>query len=139
VRLLLTVCAPSISTSYTAEVREQSRAFYVTTDDIFSNYWSDPIYIDVLGYDADLFIDDGSCPPFSFVLFRKPDHAFAHFADGTAFVTRCDVNDPVEKIYGIYQTTVDLETGSVLTPDTLISTGYLPSNSTARPEAPHSL
>lgn len=69
---------------------------------------------------------------------RGPDNAFFHFADGKAYVTRCDVNDPVEKIHGIYQTTVDLQTWSVLTPDTLISPGYLPSNSTARPEGPHS-
>lgn len=58
-------------------------------------------------------------------------------SDGTAYVTRCDVDDPVSKIYGIYSTQIDLVTGRLLTPDRLISTGYLPNNATARPEGPH--
>jgi hypothetical protein len=58
-------------------------------------------------------------------------------ADGTAYVTRCDVDDPATKIYGIYQVQIDLATGHLLTPDQLISTGYLLNNATARPEGPH--
>lgn len=63
---------------YLAELRLFPRSFYVTTTDIFSNEWSDPIYFgkknlscefnanglnncnrsqDYLGYDADLFWD----------------------------------------------------------------------------------
>lgn len=65
-------CAPSrlelllmdvISPVYTTELRQQSRSFYVTTTDIFSDQWSDPIWIDVLGYDTDLFVDGSQCSP----------------------------------------------------------------------------
>ncbi|KAF9017501.1 hypothetical protein BDZ89DRAFT_1045061 [Hymenopellis radicata] len=42
---------------YTAELKLFPRSFYVTTTDIFSNSWSDPIYVDSLGYDPDLFWD----------------------------------------------------------------------------------
>lgn len=62
--------------SVRVELRQQSRSYYVTTNDIFSNHWSDPIYIDGLGYDPDLLIDD----------------------DGTAYITRTDINNPVEKV-----------------------------------------
>ncbi|KAF8169953.1 glycosyl hydrolase [Pholiota molesta] len=42
---------------YTNELRLFPRSFYVKTNDIFANNWSDPIYFDVLGYDTDLFWD----------------------------------------------------------------------------------
>ncbi|KAL8283816.1 hypothetical protein RQP46_005248 [Phenoliferia psychrophenolica] len=100
---------------YTAEVRQQSRSFYVTTTDIFSNDWSEPIFMDVLGYDVDIFFDD----------------------DGAAYVTRADIDNNVAKVYGIYQATIDIGTGKLLSEDKLIFNGTLPLNSTARPEGPH--
>nr|XP_031859688.1 uncharacterized protein CI109_004963 [Kwoniella shandongensis]KAA5526760.1 hypothetical protein CI109_004963 [Kwoniella shandongensis] len=102
---------------YSSELRQQSRSFYVTTNDIFGGVWSDPIYIDVLGYDPDIFVEDES--------------------DGTAWITRCDINNNTAKIYGIYQNKIDLATGQQITPDELIFNGSLPLNSTARPEGPH--
>ncbi|KAF9039529.1 hypothetical protein BDZ89DRAFT_1060972 [Hymenopellis radicata] len=100
---------------YTAEFRQFPRSFYVTTTDIFSNKWSDPIYFDFLGYDSDLFWD----------------------TNGDVYCTWCGINNAVDKIYGIYQSKVDLATGDSLTPAQLIFNGTLPSNSTARPEGPH--
>lgn len=43
--------------AYTAEYRLFPRSFYVTTEDIFANSWSDPVYFDALGYDPDIFWD----------------------------------------------------------------------------------
>ncbi|KIY71095.1 glycoside hydrolase family 43 protein [Cylindrobasidium torrendii FP15055 ss-10] len=106
-----------ISTSrhvYTSELSLFPRSFYVTTDDIFSNNWSDPIYFDSLGYDPDLFWDD----------------------NGDVYSTWCGINDPIDKIYGIYQNTIDIATGDSLTPAQLIFSGTLPNNSSARPEGP---
>ena len=61
---------------YSPETHQQSRAYFVTTKDIFANNWSEPTYLDVSGYDADLFLDNS----------------------GIAYVTRADVNNPIEKV-----------------------------------------
>jgi beta-xylosidase len=98
-----------------AELRLFPRSFFVTTKDIFANNWSDPIYFDSLGYDAELFWD----------------------VNGDVYNTWSGINNAVDRIYGIYQTKVDITTGDSLSPAQLISTGLLPNNSTARPEAPH--
>ncbi|KAJ7591517.1 glycoside hydrolase family 43 protein [Mycena floridula] len=100
---------------YTPEYRLFPRSFYVTTKDIFSDNWSDPIYFDALGYDADLFWDD----------------------NGDVYNTWSGINNPVSKIYSIWQNKIDLTTGNSLTPARVIFTGTLPDNSTARPEGPH--
>ncbi|KAF8907976.1 glycosyl hydrolase [Mucidula mucida] len=100
---------------YTSEFRLFPRSFYVTTTDIFSNEWSDPIYFDFLGYDSDLFWD----------------------TNGDVYCTWAGINNAADKIYGIYQSKVDLATGDSLTPAQLIFNGTLPNNSTARPEGPH--
>ncbi|KII91874.1 glycoside hydrolase family 43 protein [Plicaturopsis crispa FD-325 SS-3] len=100
--------------AYSGELREQSRGFFVTTKDIFSNYWSEPVYLDAMGYDSDIYIENG-----------------------TAWVSRPDFNDPIDQVYGIYQTKVDLKTGRSLTTDNLIFNGTLPLNSSSRPEGPH--
>ncbi|KAL1743299.1 glycosyl hydrolase [Schizophyllum fasciatum] len=94
--------------AYTNEYRLFPRSFYVTTNDIFGGEWSDPIYFDSLGYDADLFFDENG------------DIAHADLG-----------------LLGIYQNKIDIATGNSLTPDTLIFNGTLPLNSTSRPEGPH--
>ncbi|KAL1676504.1 glycosyl hydrolase [Schizophyllum commune] len=101
--------------AYTNEYRLFPRSFYVTTDDIFKGEWSDPIYFDSLGYDADLFFDQ----------------------NGDVYNTWCGINNAVDKIYGIYQNKIDIATGNSLTPDELIFSGTLPLNSSSRPEGPH--
>jgi beta-xylosidase len=60
---------------YTTELRQMSRVYFVTTKDIFSNRWSEPRYLDVEGYDADIFIENG-----------------------TVWVTRSDINNPLDKV-----------------------------------------
>ncbi|KAF8824495.1 hypothetical protein HHX47_DHR8000337 [Lentinula edodes] len=97
------------------ELRLFPRSFFVTTTDIFSNEWSDPVYFDALGYDADLFWD----------------------INGDVYNTWSGINNAIDKIYGIYQNKIDITTGNSLTPAELIFTGTLPDNSSARPEGPH--
>ncbi|KAK7438643.1 hypothetical protein VKT23_017976 [Stygiomarasmius scandens] len=100
---------------YTSELRLFPRSFYVSTQDIISNDWSDPVYFDFLGYDADLFWD----------------------VNDDVYVTWSGINNAIDKIYGIYQSKIDLETGDSLTPAEKIFAGTLPNNSSARPEGPH--
>ncbi|KAF8057563.1 glycoside hydrolase family 43 protein [Lyophyllum atratum] len=100
---------------YTSEFRLFPRSFYVKTKDIFSNKWSDPIYLDSLGYDADLFWDK----------------------NGDVYCTWSGINNSIDKIYGIWQNKIDLATGDSLTPAERIFAGTLPNNSSARPESPH--
>ncbi|KAF7760758.1 CAZyme family GH43 [Agaricus bisporus var. burnettii] len=100
---------------YTEELRLFPRSFYVTTKDIFSNNWSDPIYFDSLGYDGDLFWD----------------------TNGDVYLTWSGINNNEDKIYSIYQSKIDLETGTSLTPAEIIFNGTLPHDSAARPEGPH--
>ncbi|KAJ7621604.1 glycoside hydrolase family 43 protein [Mycena polygramma] len=101
--------------AYTAEYRLFPRSFYVTTQNIFADSWSDPIYFDALGYDTDLFWD----------------------TNGDVYATWSGINDAVDKIYSIYQNKIDMTTGTSLTDAQLIFRGTLPDNSTARPEGPH--
>ncbi|KAF9467557.1 glycoside hydrolase family 43 protein [Collybia nuda] len=100
---------------YTSELRLFPRSFYVTTNDIFSNKWSDPIYLDSLGYDADLFWD----------------------TNGDVYSTWSGNNNAIEKIYGIWQSKIDIITGNSLTPAVNIFHGTLPNTAAARPEGPH--
>ncbi|KAF9449222.1 glycoside hydrolase family 43 protein [Macrolepiota fuliginosa MF-IS2] len=100
---------------YTSELRLFPRSFYVKTNDIFSNNWSDPVYFDSLGYDADLFWD----------------------TNGDVYLTWSGINNNHDKIYSIYQAKIDLATGTSLTPAQIIFNGTLPHTSTARPEGPH--
>ncbi|KAK0486565.1 glycoside hydrolase family 43 protein [Armillaria novae-zelandiae] len=100
---------------YTPEFRLFPRSFYVSTEDIFVGEWSDPVYFDFLGYDADLFWD----------------------TNGDVYATWTGINNAVDKIYGIYQSKIDLVTGDSLTGDKLIFNGTLPNDSTSRPEGPH--
>ncbi|KAF9267110.1 hypothetical protein L218DRAFT_920869 [Marasmius fiardii PR-910] len=100
---------------YSPELRLFPRSFYVTTTDIFSNEWSDPIYVDSLGYDLDLFFDPS----------------------GDVYASWSGNNNAKDKIYGIYQSKIDIKTGNSLGPSDLIFTGTLPNNSSARPEGPH--
>ncbi|KAL4255436.1 glycosyl hydrolase 43 family protein [Pleurotus pulmonarius] len=100
---------------YSSELRLFPRSFYVTTRDIFSNNWSDPVYFDALGYDADLFWD----------------------VNGDVYNTWSGINNAVDKIYGIWQNKIDLSTGNSLTEAKLIFNGTLPDDSAARPEGPH--
>ncbi|KAF7329177.1 hypothetical protein MKEN_00178300 [Mycena kentingensis (nom. inval.)] len=101
--------------AYTAEYRLFPRSFFVTTKEIFSNNWSDPVYFDNLGYDPDLFWDPS----------------------GALYLTWSGNNNPIEKTYSIYQNTISATTGDALTPARIIFRGILPDNSTARPEGPH--
>ncbi|KIK56070.1 glycoside hydrolase family 43 protein [Collybiopsis luxurians FD-317 M1] len=107
--------ASTVRYVYTYELRQFPRSFFVTTRDIFSNDWSDPIYFNALGYDPDLFWD----------------------TNGDVYNTWSGNNNPIDKIYGIYQNKIDITTGNSLTPAELIFTGTLPDNSSARPEGPH--
>ncbi|ESK91370.1 glycosyl hydrolase [Moniliophthora roreri MCA 2997] len=100
---------------YSPELRLFPRSFYVSTTDIFSNEWSDPVYFDHLGYDADLFWD----------------------TNGDVYATWAGIDNAQDKIYGIYQSQIDIDTGNSLTPAELIFTGTLENNSSARPEGPH--
>lgn len=100
---------------YTSELRLFPRSFYVKTKDIFSNEWSDPIYFDSLGYDADIFWD----------------------TNGDVYLTWSGINNNHDKIYSIYQSKIDLETGTSLTPAQIIFNGTLTHDAAARPEGPH--
>ncbi|KAF9482404.1 hypothetical protein BDN70DRAFT_853440 [Pholiota conissans] len=100
---------------YTNELRLFPRSFYVKTNNIFSNDWSDPIYFDALGYDTDLFWD----------------------TNGDVYCTWSGINNAVDKIYSIWQNKIDLAMGNSLTPAVDIFEGTLPPNSSARPEGPH--
>ncbi|KAL0571955.1 hypothetical protein V5O48_010007 [Marasmius crinis-equi] len=100
---------------YTPELRLFPRSFWVTTTDIFSGQWSDPVYVDGLGYDLDLFFDPS----------------------GDVYASWAGINNFSQKIYGIYQTKIDLQTGNSISPVNLIFKGTLENNSTARPEGPH--
>lgn len=66
--------------------------FFVKTDDPFSD-WSEPIFIDIYGYDPSLFFDE----------------------DGKVYLTYANG--------GIYQCEIDIETGKLLTEPRLIWTG----------------
>ncbi|KAF8881567.1 glycosyl hydrolase [Infundibulicybe gibba] len=103
---------------YTSELRLFPRSFFVKTKDIFSNDWSDPIYFDSLGYDADLFWDTNG----------DVWHVFLSLLQ--------DQNN-IDKIYSIWQNKIDLTTGNSLTAAQAIFHGTLPDNSSARPEGPH--
>ncbi|KAG6907505.1 hypothetical protein DXG01_008649 [Tephrocybe rancida] len=98
-----------------AELRLFPRSFYVTTKNIFESDWSDPIYFDSLGYDADLFWDK----------------------NGDVYSTWCGINNAINKIYGIWQNKIDIRTGDSLTPAERIFAGTLPNDAAARPEGPH--
>ncbi|KAF8170379.1 glycosyl hydrolase [Pholiota molesta] len=101
---------------YTNELRLFPRSFYVKTNDIFANNWSDPIYFDALGYDTDLFWD----------------------TNGDVYCTWSGINNASTKFtVRIWQNKVDLATGNSLTPAVDIFDGTLPHNSSARPEGPH--
>ncbi|KAH7097467.1 glycosyl hydrolase [Auriculariales sp. MPI-PUGE-AT-0066] len=100
---------------YTAELRIPGRPFFVTTTNIFGGEWSDPTYIDGVGYDLDLFFDN----------------------NGDVYATWCGINNFAQKIYGIYQSKIDIKTGDSLTDVELIWTGILPNDAAARPEGPH--
>ncbi|KAJ7280036.1 glycoside hydrolase family 43 protein [Mycena rebaudengoi] len=100
---------------YTAEYRLFPRSFYVTTKNIFAGSWSDPVYFDALGYDADIFWD----------------------TNGDVYNTWSGINNAIDKIYSIWQNKIDLATGNSLTDAKVIFTGTLPDNSSARPEGPH--
>ncbi|KAH8831746.1 glycoside hydrolase family 43 protein [Flagelloscypha sp. PMI_526] len=100
---------------YTPEYRLFPRSFFVTTNNIFSNQWSEPTFFDSLGYDAELFWD----------------------TNGDVYSTWCGINNAQEKIYGIWQNKIDLKTGDSLTPAQLIFSGTLPLTSASRPEGPH--
>ncbi|KAF8909884.1 glycosyl hydrolase [Mucidula mucida] len=102
-------------TAFLAELKLFPRSFYITTTDIFSNSWSDPIYVDSLGYDPDLFWD----------------------TNGDVYYTWAGINNAVENIYGIYQNKIDIATGNSLTPAELIFNGTLPVTAAVRPEGPH--
>ncbi|KAF7305431.1 Non-reducing end alpha-L-arabinofuranosidase BoGH43B [Mycena chlorophos] len=101
--------------AYTAEYRLFPRSFFVMTKDIWANSWSDPVYFDNLGYDQGVFWDPS----------------------GDVYAVWSGINNAVEKIYSIYQSKIDIHTGSALTPSQIIFRGVLPDNSTARPEGPH--
>ncbi|KAG6852887.1 hypothetical protein C0991_008372 [Blastosporella zonata] len=100
---------------YTSELRLFPRSFFVTTKDIFAGEWSDPIYFDSLGYDADLFWD----------------------TNGDVYSTWSGINNAIDKIYGIWQNKIDIHTGNSLTPAEMIFAGTLPDDASARPEGPH--
>ncbi|KAG6810106.1 hypothetical protein H0H92_013268 [Tricholoma furcatifolium] len=97
------------------ELRLFPRSFFVKTQNIFANDWSDPIYFDSLGYDADLFWD----------------------TNGDVYQTWSGINNAIDKIYGIYQNKIDINTGNSLTPAEMIFAGTLPDDANARPEGPH--
>lgn len=99
------------------EYRLFPRSFYVTTKDIFSNDWSDPVYFgmrydfmmrgtsnslltlpDALGYDAELFWDsNGDVRPVTFYNVSKSD-----FFLQQVYNTWCGINNAVDKIYCNY-------------------------------------
>ncbi|XP_006456509.1 hypothetical protein AGABI2DRAFT_211524 [Agaricus bisporus var. bisporus H97] len=53
------------------------------------------------------------------------------------YLTWSGINNNEDKIYSIYQSKIDLETGTSLTPAEIIFNGTLPHDSAARPEGPH--
>ncbi|EKM76355.1 hypothetical protein AGABI1DRAFT_45059 [Agaricus bisporus var. burnettii JB137-S8] len=53
------------------------------------------------------------------------------------YLTWSGINNNQDKIYSIYQSKIDLETGTSLTPAQIIFNGTLPHDSAARPEGPH--
>lgn len=100
---------------YTPELRIYPRSFFITTSDIFSNNWSDPIYFDSLGFDPDLFWD----------------------TNGDVYNSWAGINNNKEKIWGIWQNRIDIETGTSLSEAQLISNGTMELTPSSRPEGPH--
>lgn len=86
---------------------------------------------DFLGYDADLFWDANGDVRAYYALSDKLKIISQVYATWTG------INNSVDKIYGIYQSKIDLVTGDSLTCDKLIFNGTLPNDSTSRPEGPH--
>ncbi|OAL47097.1 hypothetical protein IQ07DRAFT_515839, partial [Pyrenochaeta sp. DS3sAY3a] len=81
------------------------RPFLITTKDIFSGEWSQPLYFDQTGIDPDLFFDD----------------------DGTVYLsTALPEFGPKGGNSTIWQSTVDLKTGNSLTQPELIYRSDLP-------------
>ncbi|KAG5352016.1 hypothetical protein C0989_004212 [Termitomyces sp. Mn162] len=74
-----------------------------------------PVGPDALGYDSDLFWD----------------------VNGDVYLTWSGIDNAIDKIYGIWQNKIDLETGNSLTPAQMIFAGTLPDDASARPEGPH--
>lgn len=81
------------------------RPFLITTNDIFSSNWSQPIYFDQTGIDPDLFFDD----------------------DGRVYLsTALPENAPAGGNSSIWQSEVDITTGTSLTQPSMIYRSSLP-------------
>lgn len=87
--------------------RAWPKGFYVKTNDIFKGEWSEPVYFDELGFDQDLFFDEGK-------VYLSTTHRITNY-------------DPEcgRKQLGIHVCEIDLETGDSLTPVKLVRESHV--------------
>ncbi|KAI5847412.1 beta-xylosidase [Morchella snyderi] len=90
------------------------RMFYASSADLVT--WSDLTWTEPWGIDPDLFVDP---------------------VTNKTYLTHQGINNNVDRIWGIYQLTIDLDTGASTSDVQLIYNGTLPNNSSSRPEGPH--
>ncbi|KAM0431862.1 hypothetical protein ACHAPT_005114 [Fusarium lateritium] len=89
----------------------ETKNFIVSTDDVLSGHWSDPVYVDFWGIDPDLLFDD----------------------DGRVFVAGCRWSDDLVQQPSIHGVEINIDTGEHLAAPRLIWAG----SSKITPEGPH--
>lgn len=89
----------------------KTKNFIISTDDIASGQWSDPVYVDFWGIDPDLFFDD----------------------DGRVFIAGCLWSKDLVEEPTIHGIEINIDTGEHLAPPRLMWTG----SSKITPEGPH--
>lgn len=95
-------------------VTHTPRAMYVTTKNIFDETsWSDPLYVEQVGFDPDLFWDD----------------------DGKVYLTSTTGSPSVPEAgyFAIWIAEIDIETGNSLTESELFHVSTLPMDTPSRP------
>lgn len=99
--------------TYDPVARVWPRVFFSSSEDLIK--WSDPIWCDPWGIDPGLFHDPVS---------------------NSTYLNLMAPNNNVDRIWGIYQCKVSLETGKCIGPYISLWNGTLTHNSTARDEGP---
>ncbi|KAH7275421.1 glycosyl hydrolase [Fusarium solani] len=89
----------------------ETKNFIIFTDDIASDRWSDPVYVDFWGIDPDLFFED----------------------DGRVFIAGCLWSKDLVEEPTIHGIEINIDTGEHLAPPRLMWTG----SSKITPEGPH--
>ncbi|KAJ5150343.1 uncharacterized protein N7482_010801 [Penicillium canariense] len=89
------------------------RVFWVSSDDL--QHWSDPTWCDPWGIDPALFQDPST---------------------NKVYLNLMSPNNNIDRIWGIYQCEVDLESGKCIGEYHSLWNGTMPHNATSRPEGP---